>query len=331
MLKRFLLALILMPFAFAGFAAQLTATLQSGDKVTPFYGSNAFKDALEAAVDGDIITLSAGNFSVSEVTKSVSIIGVYAFSTDAAKMTQISSLTVSANNVTLEGIRFSYKLTINGTENLTINRCYVATLEDSANHNNTIVTDCLIDCYNAMSLSKNTVIRNCCINYFWDTNNSSNVALIENCNIPLFRVTESSIAQPYAIYRNCLLGLYKHLQNGYAYILDLSSPSEFHSVNFYSNYNSSGQTSSYTVPWTINYGSCITDNVKQTGAKYFVTTNSSSFHYNSFESYSASGITVGPQDHKEYPSVPVISSSEIDAKTDAEGLLHVKISATARD
>lgn len=324
-----------MPLAFAGFAAQLTATLQSGDKVTPFYGSNAFKDALEAAVDGDIITLSAGNFSVSEVTKSVSIIGVYAFTTDAAKMTEMTSLTVSANNVTLEGIRFSNTLTIKGTENLTINRCYVVTLEDCANHNNTIVTDCLINCYGAMFYSNNTVIRNCCINYFADTNTSVNLALIENCNIPLFAYYSSSgfnsvYKRPYAIYRNCLLGLYTTSPvDKSTPKLNLYSPCEFNNIIFYTNYYDPS-TSNYIVAYDINYNSCKTSNVYRM-AQYGVTNFLGSFRYNSFASYTASGVTVGPQDHKEYPSVPVISSSEIDAKTDAEGLLHVKISATARD
>lgn len=68
-----------MPLATVGFAAQLTTTLQSGDRITPFYGVNSFKEALSAAVDGDIITLSTGAFNATEVSKGVTIIGTYAF------------------------------------------------------------------------------------------------------------------------------------------------------------------------------------------------------------------------------------------------------------
>lgn len=38
-------------------AQELTATLQQGEKMTAFFGANAFKDAYAAAQDGAIITL----------------------------------------------------------------------------------------------------------------------------------------------------------------------------------------------------------------------------------------------------------------------------------
>lgn len=55
---------------------QATATLQSGDKVSVFYGRDALKYAYEAARDsGDVITLSAGLFNALEIQKSLHIIG----------------------------------------------------------------------------------------------------------------------------------------------------------------------------------------------------------------------------------------------------------------
>lgn len=55
---------------------QATATLQSGDKVSVFYGHDALKYAYEAARDsGDVITLSAGLFNALEIQKSLHIIG----------------------------------------------------------------------------------------------------------------------------------------------------------------------------------------------------------------------------------------------------------------
>lgn len=56
-----------------------------------------------------------------------------------------------------------------------------------------------------------------------------------------------------------------------------------------------------------------------------------SYLYQSFSTYTYNGLTVGPSNHKSYPATPYISSSEIDTETDADGNIHVKISAEARD
>ena len=327
-----------MPLTFVGFASQLTATLQSGDKVTPFYGADSFKEAFAAAVDGDVITLSVGKFNVVEVNKAITIIGAYAFSDDASKMTQFATLTVSADNVTLEGIRFTSSLTIKGADNLSVNRCFILSAIDGAKddehkyHNNTIMTDCLIYQYDAMSLSKSTVLRNCGINYFTDTNESADLALIENCNVANFRTYTGSYSdcQPYAIYKNCLLGLYTNSKTNPGPTVNLTSPSEFHNNYFLQSYSYSSSALSSSNYWTINYNSCAhSDNESY---KYFsVSSFSSVIGFNSRESTTYNGKTYGPIDSKSDPAIPSITSATIDGKTDADGLLHVKITATARD
>lgn len=336
MLKRFILALILLPLTFAGFASQLTATLQSGDKVTPFYGADSFKDAFAAAVDGDVITLSVGKFNVVEVNKAVSIIGAYAFSEDASKMTEFATLTVSADNVTLEGIRFTTSLTIKGADNLSVNRCFIAKSIDESKddehkyHNNTIMTDCLIQEYEAMSLSTNTVLRNCGINCFTDANESTDLALIENCNVALFCKYVSGIyyRQPYAIYKSCMLGLYDYTSKGHT--LNLYSPSEFKNNYFYESYYENYSSLGTSERWNVKFNSCSnSDNIFN-----WINKKKSEVevpHYNSKASTTYNGKTYGPIDSKSYPSIPSITAAAIDSKTDADGLLHVKITATARD
>ena len=56
----------------------LTATLQHGDNVTVFTTQTAFANAYAAAVDGDVITLSPGQFNATNLTKSVNIYGTKA-------------------------------------------------------------------------------------------------------------------------------------------------------------------------------------------------------------------------------------------------------------
>mgnify|MGYP005981409351 CR=1 FL=1 len=339
MFRRILLVLLLVPFSIAGFAAQLTATLQSGDKVTPFYGNNAFADAYSASADGEIITLSPGSFNnVPEIAKSITVIGSYAFSEDTSKATLVNGdITVTADNVALEGLRFINTLKIKATNNLNVSRCYISLTEDLENgenkyHGNSTFTDCMIPQYKAMSFSKNTVLRNCCINYFEDCNESANPALIENCNIPLFACYDYGYyyCQPYAIYRNCFLGLFAwSSSSGSTPTLHVYSPSEFHNNLFYENYYSSPGYANMKA-WTIIFGSCIEDGNNYNYA-YEIKSRDKVLRYSSLIPYKYLGTSYGPADHKEYPAVPAVTKAEIDTQTDAEGKLHVKIEAAARD
>lgn len=261
--ERIFSALISLIFPLIGLAGVPTATLQSGDKLTPFLGENALIEAYKAAVDGDVITLSAGNFTTVDndieidIDKEITIIGVYAFSSDASKATIIRTpVTVSADNVTLEGLRFymNYpdKLTIKGADNLTIQSSYLYYIVDIENgekkyHDNTIITDCELIFFEAMSLSKNLALRNCRISHFWDINETEYPALIENCNISGFSDTQfTSFKQPFAIYRNCLLGLYKDDKSTSSPTLQLTAPSQFHNVIFYQYFKAS-EGSSYSI------------------------------------------------------------------------------------
>lgn len=335
------MALVCLSFTISGFAAKLTATLQSGDKVTPFYGGNAFVEAYNAAVNGDIITLSPGEFYATNIEKSITVIGTYAFSDDLSRATQFSaSVTISADDVTLEGIRFTNNsidkgVIIKGTDNLTINRCYIALLNDVEKtdhkyHNNTILTDCWIEQFNAMSLSQNAVLRNCSVGYFHDMNEIGNPALIERCNVSLFAYYTGGLVlvykQPYAIYRNCWLGFYKTATTSTP-SLSFSAPSEFHNNCFEPTYQNGSASTNYVKSWIIQYGSATYSGNIVDSPNYNRSDTSPSPSFGTF----GTNRSRGPIDHKTYPATPSITSSEIDTKTDADGNLHVKITATARD
>lgn len=259
-----------------------------------------------------------------------------------SKATQFSSaITVSEDNVTLEGIRFTNSISgkgliIQGADNLTINRCYIAHLNDEEKtdhkyHNNTILTDCYINFFYAMSLSQNAVLRNCSVNRFQDMNEIGNPALIENCNVTWFAYYTSSLdasyKRPYAIYRNCCLGLYKTSSSTYTPSLSFSAPSEFHNNRFYENYQYPTNSSNFTKTWSIGYGSAVNSG----NITIFRYGNNNLPADGSFTSYTQNNVLYGPANHKEYPAIPFITSSEIDTKTDADGNLHVKITAKAKD
>lgn len=51
------------------------ATLTHDSSVKTFYGMNALTEAHAEAIEGDIITLSSGNFSIDQISKAITIVG----------------------------------------------------------------------------------------------------------------------------------------------------------------------------------------------------------------------------------------------------------------
>lgn len=107
-MKKLLLILVVLFSMSANILADgLTATLQQGDVMTPFYGVDAFKDAYAAAQNGAVITLSSGSFNdVDKIEKEISIIGANAFEDNGSDRTLLKSIAVVADNVKIEGIHF---------------------------------------------------------------------------------------------------------------------------------------------------------------------------------------------------------------------------------
>ena len=75
--------LVLVFSLFLGLAAaqaqQQFATLQHGDSISVFYGMDAFKNAHNASVNGDIVTLSSGVFNRCTISKAITIRGAGMF------------------------------------------------------------------------------------------------------------------------------------------------------------------------------------------------------------------------------------------------------------
>ncbi|MBR5929056.1 MAG: hypothetical protein IKZ93_03620 [Prevotella sp.] len=119
--KRFIFSIIALAIAMtAGAQNEMsTAILQSGETVTMFTGINALIDAHTAAKDGDVITLSAGKFNGTTISKSVSIYGA-GFETDASlgtDITEVYGLTIGKEGSTLSGVHVE-GLFINGGFNV---------------------------------------------------------------------------------------------------------------------------------------------------------------------------------------------------------------------
>ena len=98
-------------------AQTLVATLQHGDSISFYYGSNAMIEAYEACEAGDIITLSSGSFAVPwyPIGKAITLrgAGYVADNISGVQPTVIANEIVIGSgdeegiSLTLEGIHFS--------------------------------------------------------------------------------------------------------------------------------------------------------------------------------------------------------------------------------
>lgn len=132
MKKTLFLALMLVIGATV-FAQQQMATLNHNDTITVFYGYCALKDAHNAAVAGDIVTLSPGTFEKCDITKPITlrgagptidtIAGTYPtvipgyFKLEIPKHTEYY--------LVMEGVFVSERVDMNNLYNAKFNRCYI--------------------------------------------------------------------------------------------------------------------------------------------------------------------------------------------------------------
>ena len=339
-MKKTILLLVAIALTSAKMMAEgLTATLQQGETMTAFYGVNAFVDAYNAAEDGAVITLSEGQFNdVTYIEKSITVIGNMAFDVEGYEKTYLFGTTIKADNVTLEGINFTGNIYLTGINNCHIKRCKVDNTllgYDNTTHTNTVVDQCVINVECSMKYSKNYCIKNSTICCFANCNPSTNIAYISNCYICYFSQSRnSSYYQPYAIYKNCVLGMNHTGSYSTNYTTYLYSPSEFYNNYFYRTTTASGY-GNYYVNHDFSNG-CLHNGNTSSGNKSVYSSNfyTGNFIISSFNQTGDDGTPVGitgGSGFSPFPSVPRITSKQIDSKTDSEGKLNVKITVSTEE
>ena len=244
-MKKIFFTLMVLCCALAGKAQATTdvpkAVLQHGDQVSVYQGANAFVQAMAAAVDGDVITLSDGNFVPESINKSVSIYGA-GYRKNAETGTTQSCLNGNVFigvqgdtlcNVHLEGLYingFLYAGYANNNstkvplKNLTIEKCWMQRTINMGSYNeNLTLKQCVINSGPAINrgLCKNTLITNCILygtinGYTEDyeilidhsictgsyyTGSNGQCMTWKNC---VFPSTEGSICGQYSVLKNCL-------------------------------------------------------------------------------------------------------------------------------
>lgn len=325
-MKRFLFLLLLVN-SMVILADGTTATLQVGDDMTFYTGMSAFQQAYEAApTTGATITLSSGEFTaVATIEKSVRIVGAYGLDPNDSYGTFIAgTVTVSADNVKLEGMYFKSNVTLAAVNNCTIKRCWINNLTQSGTHTNTLIDQCVVKYDSAIETGVNYGIKNSTLDYFAAMNTTANVANITNCLVWRFLSYDNSYdRQPYAVYKNNILILENYLSSNKTFTL--SSPSEFYNNYLYRTTISS---SSYYVTCNFSTG-CV--NVGNVYSGETSKTNVTAVYPDTL-SVTVEGVTVGitgGEGFNKYPGIPRVLTSTIDAQTDDKGKLNAAITVQA--
>lgn len=151
-MKRIALLLVLFCLSFAAFPQNQVATLQHNDSIAGvYYGQNALASAYNAASNGDIITLSSGTFSSTNISKAIILRGagcVY------DSVTYVPPTIISGNfsiggsvssNTNIEGINMTGVITGYSCNNIRITKCIINSIQQGSGSNmNWQFVNCII-------------------------------------------------------------------------------------------------------------------------------------------------------------------------------------------
>lgn len=192
--------------AVLGFATQataqssITATLIHDNDIKTFYGASALREAHAAATHGDVITLSSGRFTSTNINKAITLrgAGMEYNSVSATEPTIIagsfnisvaSDSTTSNHSFRMEAIYHSSTITVYGIlTNPQFVKCRFSSITNSTSDNIGLVNAQFIHCAIVTQLSINNgsaALYNCFVEYpcFHNNTNSSGTYEFQNCVI----------------------------------------------------------------------------------------------------------------------------------------------------
>ena len=111
-MKKEFTTLMLILIGLTGVKAQdvQLVTLQKGEETQVFYGADAFIEAMAAADHGNTITLTAGTFNATNITKAVTIYGAgYETNVDKEKLAELCNIMKSGACTTIAQAIAEYK------------------------------------------------------------------------------------------------------------------------------------------------------------------------------------------------------------------------------
>lgn len=329
LLLRFVMLFVAAVFTNSTFAqSSVLATLSHDGTVTPYYGVSALKEAYDAAVDGDVVTLSSGLFTAVDLTKSVSIHGA-GMALDTVnvieptviagdfKINRSSSETAS---ITIEGIYHNGIITYDSCHNTMFIKCRL--------------TDFFSNKSYATSRLKEVYFVHCRIGSFLDLAQNSSASLI-NC------VAENCSGQNYKTsnfeFRNCVLRVNPSTINSSilrnCIIISTNQYATFSKSNsFYNNIGISSQTIFPDLPnqtnkrlteYTSVFKTYTGESISTMDNETFELTDAAKTTY--LGDGTEVGIHGGSFPFDPAPTIPQITKCKVASKSTADGKLSVDI------
>lgn len=211
--------------------SSLVATLNHENTISVFTGQNALVDAMTAAVDGDLVTLSSGTFTASDLRKGVTLrgTGIAEDKVTGQYITRVQGqfyLNVPAtatHQLTVEGINFTGTMRFSGrADNAVFNKCqfnqvnYAESVEYASNWK---FTNCYIT--NGFSLADNvessvTFLNSYVFNPTTGTQSKSGTMEFVNCIVQSGTIGFSSLYN--GSFTNCII--YNNQSTGTKNLLD---------------------------------------------------------------------------------------------------------------
>ena len=186
------------------------ATLQHGEDISVFYGQNAFVDAHNAAQTGDVITLSSGTFTPTNITKAITLRGA------GCVIDTVTGIypTIIPNNfqmnvadndafLTIEGIYFSGTIIRKTLNHPKFIKCNFENLSYYSNINimqNAQFVNCKVKTL-SFDYATNTTMINCVVWNATGMSSVSNTVTAYNCFIRLSNNNNASALNSY----NCII------------------------------------------------------------------------------------------------------------------------------
>lgn len=205
--------------------SSLLATLSHNGQISIFYGATAFQKVMDKADHGDVITLSAGQFTACDITKAVTIHGAGmsnvndSINSHGQTVIQggldMSVADETTKHLNIEGVYFSSKTTYSGTlSNAKFSKCRFYEIDYKSNTDN-LSNASFIHCRVAYGFSLGKESTAYCKNsIIWDAESyyQSSTSLFEfnNCFVYLFDGYNASGA----LFKNCAIAI---RQTGYSY------------------------------------------------------------------------------------------------------------------
>ena len=217
MKKVFFSMIVAMMTATMSFAQNtLVAVLSHNTEVQMFYGSSALVKAVEAAVSGDVITLSKGTFERCNISKGITIRGIGA---EGDFVTQIDGRTSDVINInisqddtnpfSIEGIMTSAKCNLYGSGTIFFAKSNINSIVfNSASSLKMKMVNCNVSTL-TLSGSSNLKLSNCIVNNLTNASNTTSKADVFNCYL-----TSNPTGAYRCFFVNCLIRYVSYYSSG---------------------------------------------------------------------------------------------------------------------